>query len=80
MQRYADKAALIEAKAQAQHAANLAHGGVFDADCSRCSDIAIERQDAQSKVLYVGAPYSKFHGLPETISAWYIQGFGYSPA
>jgi len=79
MRKFDNKAALIEAKAQAQHQANLTSGGIFGSDGKRISDFEIERRDALTKTLFVGAAYAKLYGLPESISAWYIEGFGYSP-
>jgi hypothetical protein len=74
MRSFKTKAELIEAKAQAQHEANLSYGGVFNADGSRYSDIETERQVAASRVAWCGRGYERFYGLPH--AGWYIPGFG----
>ena len=82
MKQYLTVDDLIEAKAQAQHYSNLNHGGVFDADGNRFSDIEIERRAAkrrctghvyaESAKRVIGVELSK-----GSLFARYIPNFGY---
>lgn len=73
---------LIEAKAQAQHRANLDYGGVFNADGSRFSDIDVERRVAKRR----GTTHVYTEAAKRVIGvelsegtefAQYIKNFGY---
>lgn len=77
--QYASKADLIEAVAQRRHAANLESGGVFNEDGTRFSDIAIERQCAETHgATYVSAHYAFTVGLQR--GAWYVENYGWAAA
>lgn len=80
MTKFPDLDALVEAKAQASHQANLTCGGVFGEDGQRTSNLGVEREYARTLPVFVSAHYAKAHGLPESLAAWYIRGFGYAPA
>lgn len=80
MRKFNSKEELIEAKAQAQHAANLESGGVFDENGERYSDIETERHWAAIRVARApGGGHNQFYAVPEEIPCHYIPGFGYAP-
>ena len=70
--------ALIEARAQQSHHANLTSGGVYGEDGQRWSDIEIERQVAKSRGTgYTHKDYAFTVGLDCTCR--YIKFVGYCP-
>ena len=82
MKQYNSIDELIEARAQAQHRANLEHGGVFGADGKRFSDIEVERRVSKYRGTgYVSKEHAKsilgFKLSDGTLCARYIRNIGY---
>ena len=82
MKQYNTIEELIEARAQAQHRANLECGGVFGADDKRFSDINAERRVSERKGTgYVSKEHAKsmlgFELSEGALCARYIRNFGY---
>ena len=73
--------AMIEARAQSTHEANLLRGGVFDSNDNRWSDIEAERRYAAKHLIYVHANHAKMvlgaRLSDGALCARYIQNFGY---
>ena len=82
MKQYNNIDELIEARAQAQHRANLENGGVFGADGKRFSDIEVERRVSKRRGTgYVSKERAKsILGVELSdgaLCARYIRNFGY---
>ena len=82
MKQYNNVDELIEARAQAQHSANLDHGGVFGADGKHFSDIEVERRVSKRRGTgYVSKEHAKhtlgFELSDDALCARYIKNFGY---
>ena len=82
MKQYNTIEELIEARAQAQHRANLECGGVFGADDKRFSDINVERRVSERKgTTYTSKEHAKsMIGIELSdgaLCARYIKNFGY---
>lgn len=75
MKKFNNKAELIEAKAKAMHGANLTHGGVFDSEGNRYSNIKNELGAAAAKTRYVPPALA---AMNNGAFGWVIQGFGYA--
>lgn len=71
-----DIEALIEAKAQEQHAENLSIGGSYSDVRNKFSDIDQERLHAKGRVCFAGPGVAALVGIPST-ACRYIKGFGY---
>ena len=82
MKQYNNIDELIEARAQAQHRANLENGGVFGADGKRFSDIEVERRVSKCRDTGYVSKEHAIHTLEFELSdgalcARYIRNIGY---
>ena len=77
MTKFNSREELQQAYGQLKHENNLNYGGVFNSDGTPYSSLDFEIEYAGKSIFYTHADHAKYKGIPETVTSFYINGFGY---